>query len=110
MKAQGKRIYLSGPMSGLSDLNRPAFLRAEADLVEAGAADVFNPALAPYPADSRAEAMANDLHALTACDGAGPLWDLVVQLPGWRASAGAVLESQVAAALGIPCAEAEEVL
>jgi hypothetical protein len=38
------RVYLAGPMRGYSDFNFPAFMAAEALLLEQGAYEVFNPA------------------------------------------------------------------
>lgn len=41
-----KVIYVAGPMTGLSELNRPAFMEAEKALTEAGFI-VLNPAWLP---------------------------------------------------------------
>lgn len=91
-----KPIYfISGPMSGLPDFNRPAFHRAAQQLRDRGLT-VFNPAengiasSAPWSTHMRA-----DIRMLMGCDA-------VVVLPGHRGSKGATLETHIARALGMP--------
>lgn len=93
------RLYLSGPMTGLPDMNAPAFARAAAALGERGH-EVFNPAdktaeLAGEGGDRR-RALAVDLTWL--CEHA----EGVVVLEGWQRSRGACAEFAVAGALDIP--------
>jgi hypothetical protein len=89
-----KRIYLSGPMTGLPQFNFPAF-HAEAARLRAIGLTVVNPAEinAEHPG-TWAEAMRADLRALLDCD-------TVALLPGWQDSRGAKLELQLAHALGM---------
>lgn len=83
------RIYISGPMTGLPDLNFPAFHDA-AELLKAAGYDVVNPAtLNPDPATPWAQCMRVDIKALCDCDA-------VAVLPGWDKSRGAMLELDIA--------------
>lgn len=97
-------IYLSGPISGHADGNRPAFERAAAMLRASGylvknPLDVFNE---PPPRSRHADAlraywqraMRADIRALLDCD-------RIAMLPGWEKSEGAKLEHLIAAKLGI---------
>jgi len=111
------RVYLSGPMRGEPDMNRAAFRLASGRVMDAGAAEVYDPsALAdtwdPDPLwlqSEREQAMMEDLRELTRRDQHGPYWDFVVQLPGWSGSEGAELEWRVARAIGIPVFELRDV-
>ena len=107
----GKRVYLSGPMSGKPDWNKPAFDAAERALRDMGAVDVYNPA-AFVPADGEAfhpheSYMLTKLHELTKHYYAGykrpavPYYDAIVMLPRWYGSKGASVEYGVAVACGI---------
>ncbi len=90
------RLYLSGPITGMPELNRPAFAEAAAKLREAGHT-VINPHDVGTPAEllpSWEAQLRDDLVAML--DGA----DALAQLPGWVDSRGAALEHQVADALG----------
>jgi hypothetical protein len=87
-----KRIYIAGPMTGLPELNFPAFHAAAADL-RAQNYDVVNPAeICPDPAPWE-ECMKRDLVQMLTCDGAH-------FLPGWEKSRGATLEFVIASQLG----------
>jgi hypothetical protein len=89
-----KTLYVSGPMTGLPDLNFPAFHAAAAKLRAAGFA-VVNPAdLNPDPAATWAQCMRADIKALCDCDG-------LALLPGWQDSRGAKLEKHIAEALAM---------
>ncbi len=97
-----RRIYLSGPMSGLPDLNFPAF-NAEAARLRALGFEVVNPAeLNPEPDTGWHECMRNDLKALLDCD-------TLALLPGWQHSSGAHLEMHVAHRVGMDIVFAKEV-
>ena len=97
-----KRIYLSGPMTGLPELNFPAF-NAEADRLRALGFEVVNPAdLNPEPGTGWHECMRNDLKALLDCDA-------LALLDGWQRSAGAHLEMHVAHRVGMEIVIAKEV-
>ena len=111
---RGKRIYLSGPMTGYEDWNRHAFAEAEEWCYGQGAAEVFNPAKsAPLGADyhSPAHWMLKTLHELTRytdppewewhSTDRSPYWDAFILLPGWERSKGACAEFECASACGI---------
>ena len=89
-------IYLSGPMTGLPDYNRPAFARV-AEQLRAEGKSVFNPGDIG-PKDNimpRAWYMRRDLEALMKSDS-------VYVLPGWGDSEGAKLEIAIAKELELP--------
>ena len=87
-----KRIYLSGPMTGLPDFNYPAF-NAEAARLRALGYHVENPAENP-PQDSWEAYMAVCIPQMATCD-------TIAQLPGWSESRGALRERQEAVHLGM---------
>jgi hypothetical protein len=88
------RIYISGPMTGLPDLNFPAFHAAAARLRAAGY-EVVNPAeINPGSDMSWAQCMRADIKALCDCD-------TIALLPGWMDSSGAHLEMHIAHRLGM---------
>lgn len=87
-------IYLSGPMTGLPDHNRPAFNSA-ADWFTRAGYTVFNPARNGLGDDAPWEDhMRIDISALTKAQ-------TLVMLPGWINSRGAQLEFSIATALGL---------
>lgn len=97
-----KKIYISGPMTGLPDLNFPAFHAETARLRSLGY-DVTNPAeLNPDPSTSWHECMRNDLRALLDCD-------ILALLDGWQNSAGAHLELHIAHRVGMEIVIAKEI-
>ena len=95
------RLYLAGPMTGLPDLNRPAFHAAAAELRAAGY-EVVNPAeldesepiTDPDGPGAWERYMRRDIPHLCKCDA-------VALLPGWTESQGAQLESLIANGLGM---------
>lgn len=96
-----KRIYISGPMTGLPDLNFPAFHAAAERLRERGYATV-------NPAEINAETsgdwhfyMKADIKALCDCDA-------LALLPGWQNSNGAQLELHIAHRLGLEIGTVDE--
>lgn len=94
-----KRIYVAGPMTGLPDLNFPAF-NAEAARLRAAGWEVLNPAeINPDHTMAWAECMRRDIAVLVTCDA-------VQLLPNWRASRGATLEHHVARELGLEILQA----
>lgn len=98
-----KRIYISGPMTGMPELNFPAF-HAEAARLTALGYDVVNPAeLNPDPEMGWHECMRNDLAALLTCDA-------LALMDGWQKSAGAHLEMHVAHRVGMEIVIAREVV
>ena len=102
----GKSVYLSGPMTGMPDHNRVTFNKVETACVEAGAAEVYNPAyLVPNIEKGweRADFMLFDLEQLLEMREGNNM--VMLQLPGWRSSAGAMCEFMVAQQLDIECRE-----
>lgn len=95
--AQVKRLYVCGPMTGMPELNFPAFHAAAKRLREAGF-EVVNPAeLNPDPGASWLACMRRDVQHLALCDG-------VATLDGWQNSRGARVEVGLAEGLGLPVA------
>lgn len=89
-----KKIYLSGPMSGLPDHNIPAFHAMAAELRAAGY-EVVNPAeLNVDPTKEWEACMRTDISELCTCDA-------IALMPGWERSSGANLELHIAHRLGL---------
>lgn len=90
------RLYISGPITGLDDLNKPAFAEAAQQLRAAGHVAI-NPhdvgqaseLLLPWEEYLKADLVAMLLMA-----------DALALLPGWVNSRGALLEHHIADALG----------
>lgn len=98
-----KRIYISGPMTGLPELNFPAF-NAEAARLRSLGFEVVNPAdLNPDPATGWHECMRRDLAALLTCDA-------LALMDGWQKSSGAHLEMHVAHRVGMEIVIAGEIV
>ena len=93
-KTTKPRIYIAGPMSGLPELNFPAF-HAEAARLRALGYEVVNPAEinAEHPGDW-ASCMKADIKQMLTCDG-------IAMLHGWTDSRGATLEHALAHDLGM---------
>lgn len=89
-------VYLSGPMTGLPDFNRPAFHAAAAALREQGHV-VINPA----EVDLGPDATWADYMRIHLAEIARRVTQVFV-LPGWESSRGAQLEVHVARSLGLP--------
>ena len=98
-----RKVYISGPMTGLPDLNFPAFEAAEEVILRAGRKPVsphraeINVLAEMSPTDKWQAYMKVDLLDLLRCDE-------VCVLDGWEDSKGAQLEVHVARQLGIPVA------
>lgn len=102
LKFSESRVYLSGPMSGMTNWNRDAFDDAARYLRQMGA-KVFNPAFnlptgKPMPHEYY---MTRDIHELTDNMDGKPFYNILAQLPGWEKSKGARVEAIVAKACGI---------
>jgi hypothetical protein len=96
-----KRIYIAGPMTGLPELNFPAF-HAAAKALRAQGHHVENPA--EINADPKAQwldCMRADIARLVTCDA-------VLMLPGWQNSRGALVEHGLAVGLGLQVLHARE--
>jgi hypothetical protein len=87
-----KRIYISGPMTGMTDWNYPAF-NAKASELRAMGLEVVNPAEDKEPNLEWSDYLRIDIRLLMNCDG-------IYMLPGWSKSRGARLEHHVARELG----------
>lgn len=87
-----KRVYLSGPMTGIADNNFPAFHEWAASLRADGYV-VVSPAEIPE-AGSWELCLRADLRELCSCDA-------IALMPGWENSKGANLELHVAHRLGM---------
>lgn len=91
------RVYVSGPMTGIHELNFPAFHQATARLRATGL-DVINPAELDEgdsgPAKQWHEYLRRDIAVLVTCDA-------IALLPGWEGSRGARLEKHIADELGM---------
>lgn len=94
------RVYVAGPMTGLPQLNYPAF-HAVAEVLRRIGYEVESPAEndAPVSGEWR-DWMRLGLTQMLRCD-------TVATLKGWKKSKGARLEVQVASALGIPVVTAD---
>ena len=90
---KGKRVYLSGPITNVKNY-KGLFMFAEELVGFDEAEQIYNPA-AQIPASSSWE------QAMHRCLSEITNYDTVVLLPGWNASRGARLESDVALACGI---------
>lgn len=85
------KIYLAGPMSGVPDLNRPAFNAKAKEFRDEGHT-VLNPASVIAP---MREALAEEMEWI--CLHA----EAMAFLPGWERSYGARAEHALAVALGL---------
>lgn len=90
------RLYISGPITGLVDLNKPAFAEAARQL-RAHGYEVVNPHEIGEPSELMlpwADYLRADL--ISMLQGA----DALAMLPGWELSRGATLEAHIAKQLG----------
>ena len=90
-----RTVYISGPITGIPEGNRPAFA-AVAEVFRLKGWEVVNPhdLFAADVEESWEGYMRKDLAALLTCTH-------IVMLPGWEHSRGARLEKTVADAVGI---------
>lgn len=86
-------IYLSGPMTGLPDYNRPAFHAAE-DRLRADGCEVLNPARTQGAPDWNWHDWMRAAIALQVRA------DVIHMLPGWSQSSGARAEHMIAGWIG----------
>lgn len=88
-----KSVYLSGPMTGIADFNKPAF-NAEAKRLRELGYTVLNPAENAEPQNPTWENwMRLAVAQLVKCD-------TIAMLPGWTESRGAIIERNLAKDLG----------
>ena len=90
------KIYLSGPMTGLPDFNRPEFNRVAA-ILRAQGHHVFNPAETDEYEPRQSFAEYTRFICLEA--------DKVVLLKGWQNSKGASVEVKLAVYIGVKVSE-----
>lgn len=94
------RIYVAGPMTGIPELNFPAFHAAAAELRGRGH-HVENPAeINADPTAQWLDCMRSDVARLVTCDA-------VYMLSGWERSRGATVEHTLAVGLGFQVLYAE---
>ena len=105
-------LYLSGPMSGYSDFNATAFFRAT-DMLRGKGYTVINPHELPEPdvaglseLEAWAEYLARDVMLFAKIT--EPV--VLVLLPGWELSRGALLERAVAKQRGFQVTTYGEIL
>ena len=91
------KIYLAGAMTGIEDLNRPAFFKAKCFL-ELLSHEVFNPGELDPELPLR-EIFLKELTYI--CEEA----EAIALLPGWENSKGATAERAVGLALGLKIIE-----
>lgn len=88
-------LYLSGPMTGIPNKNRPAFEKAKKQLIKAGYVVVSPWDLElKYPKNTWEECMRRDIiEMMGKCDA-------IATLPNWTMSQGACIEVDLAGGLG----------
>lgn len=96
------RVYIAGPMTGIAELNRPAFELAAEHLRVMGHDPVIPGDLHP-PGTPYGEALRNALRAMLECE-------QYTLLHGWGNSRGARLEYEIANAIGMARIDLESVL
>lgn len=88
-------LYISGPMTGYSEYNFPAFIAAEEVLRSLGY-EVINPARIEHrDKDNWVACMRQAITEMLRADA-------VITLPGWGRSRGAQIEVDLAEKLGLP--------
>lgn len=92
-------VYISGPVTGIDDLNKPQFLLAERLLLSVGCS-VFNPTHIPFPGKGMSEQHLWQYY-MHFCVRALPLCEAIFMLPHWQNSKGACWERRIAEMLGL---------
>jgi len=96
------KVYIAGPMTGIPNLNFPAFHEA-ASRLRAEGHYVVNPAeINVDPSAGWLECMRADIRELVTCEA-------IFLLPGWELSRGATLERHIAERLGFVILADDEV-
>jgi hypothetical protein len=94
------KVYIAGPMTGMSGFNRRAFFKAAEKIAAAGHVPL-NPAVLP---DGLSEA-----DYMRVCVSMLQCADKILMLPGWQKSRGAIAEHGLAIKLGLDILLQEEV-
>ncbi|NJJ56656.1 DUF4406 domain-containing protein [Pseudomonas grimontii] len=101
--SRANRVYVAGPMTGITDFNYPAF-NAVADQLRDMGYEVENPADHGVVEGAQwADYMAYDLTRLGLCG-------VIALLPGWENSKGAQLEVLIARHLGMTVVNAHDLV
>lgn len=116
VSVKGKNVFISGPMTGIAGYNAGAFADAHAQLKLLGAARIYDPVQEWFNDNEEYEhdeyvrrCIACLVSRRTFQDEPARFYDVLVQLPGWRQSTGALLESFVASSIGMRVVPIEEV-
>lgn len=114
---KGRNVFISGPMTGMTNYNAGAFAEAHAKLKLLGASGIYDPVQEWFRDGEEyehEEYVRRCLAELTGRrlfqDELRPRYDVLVQLPYWEDSPGAHLEAIVAEAIGMDVASIEEVV
>lgn len=91
-----RSVFISGPMTNIPRLNRPAFFEAERILADHGYI-AWNPAHHP-------DGLKHEQY-MHVCKAMLDVCDTIVQLPGWQDSKGATEEHQYALQRGMRIVE-----
>lgn len=86
------KVYISGPMTGIADFNRPAF-NEEADRITTSGNIALNPASLPDGLEQS--------EYMLICMSMLQIADAILLLPDWEKSLGAVAEVALANKLGL---------
>jgi hypothetical protein len=93
------KVYISGAMTGIKNLNKPAFKRAEEMLTKKGY-EVVNPHELGLEGKSWEDAMRVDISKMLECE-------MVAVLPNWKNSLGTQMELLIAEKVGMPILDAK---
>lgn len=89
------RWYISGPITGMDNLNKDAFYNVEKKILESGKeVSIFNPSNITIENGSWSDYMDVCIYNLIDCE-------KIIMLKGWDKSKGARIEKTISTALGI---------
>lgn len=89
-------VYISGPMTGYADLNKPLFMEVEERLLKQFNCKVYNPATAFGSVLDKPWSYYMKVDIMKVCE-----CDAMMMLSGWSSSRGARLEFDIACALNL---------
>lgn len=101
------KVYLSGPMTGLPEMNYPAFMEA-ANRLRACGFEIYNPA--EWEQHNNNGVFNLNIAFADYCTYIARVADGVVTLPGWENSPGATAEVALARAVRKPCISVAEAM